>query len=279
VESDTQEVRAVVVRSKPSRDRLIDRPIAEHADEEDPSLALGDESEDEPSGDAGDIQDVAADEVGQQDDEERERVRQAVEDVVHIPRIVESAPSGSGSSRAASASTGPRQFRDEIIASSTGSMTIPFSLPALQAQAAKRRRLLSQLHDGTRSRERTTKADLHTRLAQAGVSADAGIANRDLSSAEAALSRTVTKDDFKRMVVVGQFNKGFVIARSRSETELDGMDSESGMASGRGNDDLYIVDQHASDEKYNFETLQRGTRIKAQRLIKCVPVNHCLARV
>ena len=74
------------------------------------------------------------------------------------------------------------------------------------------------------------------------------------------------------MVVVGQFNKGFVIARSRSDV---GSGSVNGGGAGgsdrtgaRRNDDLYIVDQHASDEKYNFETLQRETRIKAQRLIK-----------
>ena len=30
---------------------------------------------------------------------------------------------------------------------------------------------------------------------------------------------------------------------------------------------LFIVDQHASDEKYNFETLQRETVIQCQNLI------------
>ncbi|ETW76829.1 hypothetical protein HETIRDRAFT_442135 [Heterobasidion irregulare TC 32-1] len=33
-------------------------------------------------------------------------------------------------------------------------------------------------------------------------------------------------------------------------------------------DDLFIVDQHAADEKYNFETLQQTTRIESQRLFK-----------
>lgn len=32
------------------------------------------------------------------------------------------------------------------------------------------------------------------------------------------------------------------------------------------NDDLFIVDQHASDEKYNFETLQRTTEMQSQQL-------------
>jgi len=49
---------------------------------------------------------------------------------------------------------------------------------------------------------------------------------------------------------VGQFNLGFIIAR------LAG--------------DLFIVDQHAADEKFNFETLQRCTRLKPQKLVWCV---------
>jgi DNA mismatch repair protein PMS2 len=51
------------------------------------------------------------------------------------------------------------------------------------------------------------------------------------------------------MQVVGQFNKGFMIAN------LDDAD-------------LYIIDQHASDEKYNFETLQATTQMKSQRLFQ-----------
>lgn len=50
------------------------------------------------------------------------------------------------------------------------------------------------------------------------------------------------------MDVVGQFNKGFIITRLRG--------------------DLFIVDQHASDEKYNFERLQKEARIQSQLLIK-----------
>ena len=49
------------------------------------------------------------------------------------------------------------------------------------------------------------------------------------------------------MDIIGQFNLGFIIAR------LSG--------------DLFIVDQHASDEKYNFETLQRTTRLQPQKLV------------
>jgi MutL C terminal dimerisation domain len=35
-------------------------------------------------------------------------------------------------------------------------------------------------------------------------------------------------------------------------------------------DDLFIVNQHAADEKYNFETLQQTTSIKSQNLFRWV---------
>ena len=47
--------------------------------------------------------------------------------------------------------------------------------------------------------------------------------------------------------MLGQFNMGFIIARAA--------------------DDLFIVDQHAADEKFHFETLQQSTQIHTQRLI------------
>jgi DNA mismatch repair protein PMS2 len=52
---------------------------------------------------------------------------------------------------------------------------------------------------------------------------------------------------FPLMHIIGQFNLGFIIAY------LDG--------------DLYILDQHACDEKYRFESLQRTTQIHQQPLI------------
>lgn len=66
-------------------------------------------------------------------------------------------------------------------------------------------------------------------------------------SAEARLNLAVSKKDFFEMQVKGQFNKGFILA-ARGE-------------------DLFIIDQHASDEKYNFETLQQETVVQNQRLV------------
>ena len=81
----------------------------------------------------------------------------------------------------------------------------------------------------------------------------------DDNVASAALSRIISKVDFEHMVIVGQFNLGFIIVRKRDDTSED-----SGM------DDLFIVDQHAADEKWNFETLQEKTVIASQRLFRYV---------
>ncbi|XP_026762426.2 mismatch repair endonuclease PMS2 [Galleria mellonella] len=64
---------------------------------------------------------------------------------------------------------------------------------------------------------------------------------------EEELSREISKDSFKEMNIVGQFNLGFII------TKLG--------------DDLFIIDQHATDEIYNFETLQKNTELTNQKLV------------
>jgi DNA mismatch repair protein PMS2 len=72
--------------------------------------------------------------------------------------------------------------------------------------------------------------------------------NIESKEAESELDRCISKEDFVRMNVCGQFNKGFIIAR------LD--------------DDLFIIDQHAADEIYNFETLQKSGKIDKQKLLQ-----------
>lgn len=66
-------------------------------------------------------------------------------------------------------------------------------------------------------------------------------------SAENELKTEISKSDFVRMEIIGQFNLGFIIVK------LD--------------EDLFIVDQHATDEKYNFETLQKTTVLQHQPLV------------
>ncbi|KAJ1856728.1 ATP-binding mismatch repair protein [Coemansia sp. RSA 1822] len=79
--------------------------------------------------------------------------------------------------------------------------------------------------------------------------ASGGVQNTDdPEQASRALSRLIHKTDFARMSVIGQFNHGFIVARLHS--------------------DLYIVDQHAADEKHNFEHLQHRAIISSQPLIQ-----------
>ncbi|GMF31768.1 unnamed protein product [Phytophthora fragariaefolia] len=74
------------------------------------------------------------------------------------------------------------------------------------------------------------------------------VVEADNEIAAAALQRVLKKEDFKRMEVLGQFNLGFII--------------------GKLDNDLFIIDQHASDEKYNYETLQQTTVMHQQPLVR-----------
>ncbi|XP_031844986.1 mismatch repair endonuclease PMS2 isoform X2 [Nomia melanderi] len=67
------------------------------------------------------------------------------------------------------------------------------------------------------------------------------------SNAENELKRELTKESFHEMEIIGQFNLGFIIARLK--------------------EDLFIIDQHATDEKYRFEKLNNKTQLKTQKLI------------
>ncbi|KAL3033665.1 hypothetical protein AAZX31_02G148100 [Glycine max] len=71
---------------------------------------------------------------------------------------------------------------------------------------------------------------------------------RALAAAATELERFFKKEDFSRMKVIGQFNLGFIICK------LD--------------QDLFIVDQHAADEKYNFERLSQSTILNQQPLLR-----------
>jgi DNA mismatch repair protein PMS2 len=84
----------------------------------------------------------------------------------------------------------------------------------------------------------------------------------DSEDAEAKLSLRISKSDFGKMKIIGQFNLGFIIAvRGREEGLDDGAVSSQ-------DDELFIIDQHASDEKYNFERLQAKTVVQSQRLVR-----------
>ncbi|XP_012171738.1 mismatch repair endonuclease PMS2 isoform X3 [Bombus terrestris] len=67
------------------------------------------------------------------------------------------------------------------------------------------------------------------------------------SNAENELKKQLTKDSFFEMEIIGQFNLGFIITRLK--------------------EDLFIIDQHATDEKYRFEKLNNETQLRTQKLI------------
>ena len=65
--------------------------------------------------------------------------------------------------------------------------------------------------------------------------------------AEKDLERHFNKEDFKKLQIIGQFNLGFIVAKLGK--------------------DLFIIDQHASDERANFERLQASTALNRQPLV------------
>ncbi|XVF72607.1 hypothetical protein PTKIN_Ptkin12aG0134300 [Pterospermum kingtungense] len=69
-----------------------------------------------------------------------------------------------------------------------------------------------------------------------------------LAAATRELEKLFKKEDFRQMKVIGQFNLGFII--------------------GKLDQDLFIVDQHAADEKYNFEHLAQSTILNQQPLLR-----------
>ncbi|KAA0185275.1 Mismatch repair endonuclease PMS2 [Fasciolopsis buskii] len=69
----------------------------------------------------------------------------------------------------------------------------------------------------------------------------------DTNSAEGELTTYFSKSSFNEMEVLGQFNLGFII--------------------GLHHRDLFIIDQHASDEKYRFEQLCTDYRFVSQPLV------------
>ncbi|CAO2046387.1 unnamed protein product [Urochloa humidicola] len=95
--------------------------------------------------------------------------------------------------------------------------------------------------------EKTTRCYKAATLDVYVPSGDEGKSN-SLAAATNELDRLFSKDDFGEMEVVGQFNLGFII--------------------GKLGQDLFIVDQHAADEKYNFEGLSQSTTLNIQPLLQ-----------
>ncbi|CAD6501237.1 BgTH12-01490 [Blumeria graminis f. sp. triticale] len=76
---------------------------------------------------------------------------------------------------------------------------------------------------------------------------------------EEKLTLTIAKSDFSKMKIIGQFNLGFILVTRFSNFDHD--------CDNPCDDDIFIIDQHASDEKYNFERLQASTIVQSQKLV------------
>lgn len=85
----------------------------------------------------------------------------------------------------------------------------------------------------------------------------------DAEDAEEKLSLTISKSDFGKMRIIGQFNLGFILAVRPAKTDPNDPEEK-----GDRDDELFIIDQHATDEKYNFERLQANTVVQSQRLVQ-----------
>jgi DNA mismatch repair protein PMS2 len=84
---------------------------------------------------------------------------------------------------------------------------------------------------------------------EAAVAAVSVETDAEQSHAEREMFRVFKQAWFADLVILGQFNLGFIICLLHDK-------------------DLFIVDQHASDEKFNFEDLQASTIIQTQRLLR-----------
>jgi DNA mismatch repair enzyme (predicted ATPase) len=149
--------------------------------------------------------------------------------------------------------------RPEVIRSSeggNGNVSLRFDLSRISAN-------WRQLHVMTSS-----LPSPHHKLAPLPkIPLDAGVSNTDDDDkAVDALARVIEKADFASMDIIGQFNLGFIVARRRKP--IASTECQDGEIGGEIMDDLFIVDQHAADEKYNFETLQQTTNIKSQKLFR-----------
>lgn len=126
-------------------------------------------------------------------------------------------------------------------------LAVPVSLKKIQKGVKQLQKIKSAALKPKRTT--STKSSAFKRLSDITVSDIAG--SEEL--VEGILNLSIHKEDFLKMELVGQFNLGFILVTKINENT--------------GQKDLFIVDQHASDEIYNFERLQRETIIQKQPLV------------
>uniref|UniRef100_A0ACD5YW55 Uncharacterized protein n=1 Tax=Avena sativa TaxID=4498 RepID=A0ACD5YW55_AVESA len=134
----------------------------------------------------------------------------------------------------------------------TSECSTSVSYPVMQFTVAELRRrrkhrFMISHKNGDSCSKKTTRCYTAATLDNYVPNDDEGKSNY-LAAATNELDRLFSKDNFGEMEVVGQFNLGFII--------------------GKLDQDLFIVDQHAADEKYNFESLSQSTTLNIQPLLQ-----------
>ena len=135
--------------------------------------------------------------------------------------------------------TPPQQRNSQEIDNGEQNLKLAFDIEKIRAKRIAREQQRLSLDA---SKEERASAD-------AELLKEASLHNQDNVAATNALIRRFDKSEFANVEIVGQFNLGFIIV-VRDKT------------------DLFIVDQHASDEIYNFERLQKTTLLNKQPLIQ-----------
>jgi hypothetical protein len=112
---------------------------------------------------------------------------------------------------------------------------------------------------------------------EGGLSAAATGLEKSAADAERELSRVLDKASFLKLAegIVGQFNNGFIIAglpRAGAGAARGGGGGGAPAAIPRPPLDLFILDQHACDEKSRYEALRASTTIHTQRLLIPRPI-------
>jgi len=80
----------------------------------------------------------------------------------------------------------------------------------------------------------------------------AQIKSSENEMAERELIHELQKTSFREMETIGQFNRGFIVTKLGT--------------------DLFVVDQHASDERFNYERLLSTTAVEIQNLVVPLPL-------
>lgn len=177
-----------------------------------------------------------------------------------VPRPLDPAPGGQHSKGVAVPVPAPVLRGEAPRAADIGnSFVASVTLADLGAAMARRRERMSAQRAARTTSCSSARVDFPSAFSLSSLKGD----KKDKNSLEdvarfntdgaASAGIAIDKGCFTRMRVIGQFNLGFIITALKEE--------------GKEGLQLFIVDQHASDEKFRFEGLNRDSRVDKQPLV------------